>query len=76
MMKIKRNIIVKIERNEKSMERLNYFVFDFPYYEKYVKIARKEIIYNGPEITHVINYMDYDRNFYIKVKKHTTIVWG
>jgi hypothetical protein len=76
MLKIKRTIIVRVERNEESEKRMNNFVLDFPYYKNNVEIKKNEIIYSGPEVRYFINYMDNDRNYDIKTKVHKRLIWG
>lgn len=76
MLKIKKSIIVRVERNANSEKRINEFIFDFPYYANNLEMKKNEIVYAGPEVHYFINYMDYDRNYTIKTKVHKRIIWG
>ena len=76
MLKIKRTIIVRVERNEESIERMSCFILDFPYYANNIEIKKNKIVYSGPEVHYFINYMDNDRNYNIKTKVHKKIIWG
>ena len=76
MLKIRKEIIVRVERNNDSEKRMNNFVLDFPYYLHNIEMKKNEIVYNGPEVHYFINYMDNDRNYFIKTKVHKKIIWG
>ena len=76
MLKIKRSIVIYVEKNEESEKRVDNFVLDFPYYKNNVEIKKNKIIYSGHEVHYFINYMDYDRTYTIKTKVHKKIIWG
>lgn len=76
MLKIKRTIIVRVEKSKKAIERMNDFIYDFPYYKNNIRESKNKITYSGPEAHYFVNYMDHDRDYDIKTVVHKKIIWG